>query len=122
VVLVDVVAKLQLKPGMTIAVVGVPDGFDVVLPEGEVTTAEAMLAFSSDRAALEQLMPRLQESARAGRLTWIAYPKAGKLGTDLNRDSLRESVLPHGLDTVRQVAVDDTWSAMRLKASREPAL
>ena len=111
----DVAAKLQLKPGMTIAVVGAPDGFDVALPEADAASAEALLAFSPNRAALEALMAAVQESARAGRLTWIAYPKAGKLGTDLNRGSLRESVLPYGLDTVRQVAVDDTWSAMRLK-------
>jgi hypothetical protein len=114
---VDLAAKLQLKPGMTIAVVGAPDGFDVGLPEADVATAAAILAFSSKRAALVALIATLQESARAGHLTWIAYPKAGKLGTDLNRDSLRESVLPHGLDTVRQVAIDDTWSAIRLKST-----
>jgi hypothetical protein len=114
----DVAAKLQLKPGMTIAVVGPPDGFDVPLPVADVATADAVLAFSSNRATLEDVVAMLEESAGAGRLTWIAYPKAGKLGTDLNRDSLRESVLPHGLDTVRQIAVDDTWSAMRLKTKQ----
>jgi hypothetical protein len=112
---VDVAAKLQLKPGMRIAVVGAPDGLEVALPEADIATAEATLAFSPNRAAMDALITALQESARAGRLTWIAYPKAGKLDTDLSRDSLREAVLPHGLDTVRQVALDETWSAMRLK-------
>ena len=37
----------------------------------------------------------------------------GQLGTDLNRDRIRESIV--GLDTVRQVAIDNVWSALRLK-------
>ena len=45
----------------------------------------------------------------------IAYPKAGKPGTDLNRDRVRERAAEHALDTVRQVALDDVWSALRLK-------
>jgi hypothetical protein len=113
----SVASKLQLKPGMTLALVDAPAGFEPPLPEGGRLTeagADATLAFATDRAALDVLMPSLQESARAARLTWVAYPKAGKLGTDLNRDRLREAVLAQGLDTVRQVALDDTWSAMRL--------
>jgi hypothetical protein len=117
----DVAAKLQLKPGMAVALVNAPAGFDAPLPEGgsvaaDAGAADATLAFAEDRDGLEGLMPALQDSARADRLTWVAYPKAGKLGTDLNRDKLREAVLPNGLDTVRQVALDETWSAMRLKA------
>jgi hypothetical protein len=117
----EVAAKLQLKPGMTVALLSAPAGFDVPLPEGgsvapDAGAADATLAFAQDRDGLERLMAALQDSARAERLTWVAYPKAGKLGTDLNRDTLREAVLPNGLDTVRQVALDDTWSAMRLKA------
>jgi hypothetical protein len=117
----DVAAKLQLKSGMTLALVDPPAGFGPPLPEGGSVVeaaADATLAFATDHAALDALMPSLQESARADRLTWVAYPKAGRLGTDLNRDRLREAVLPNGLDTVRQVALDDTWSAMRLKSLR----
>jgi hypothetical protein len=112
----DVAAKLQLKPGMTLALIDAPDGFDVALPvAADPTAAEGILAFAPDRAALSMLLEALQESAHAGRLTWVAYLKAGRLGTDFNRDTLREAVLSHGLDTVRQIALDDTWSAMRLK-------
>jgi hypothetical protein len=117
----DVAAKLQLKPGMSLALLNPPEGFDAPLPEGgsvaaDARAADATLAFARDHGGLDDLMGALQDSARADRLTWVAYPKAGKLGTDLNRDKLREAVLPNGLDTVRQVALDDTWSAMRLKS------
>ena len=45
----------------------------------------------------------------------MAYPKAGQLGTDLNRDRLHVHMRERGLKTVRQVSLDDTWSAMRLR-------
>jgi hypothetical protein len=63
-------------------------------------------------------MPRFPPSSRRSRqsrITWAAYPKARQLGTDLNRDILSTRLLGHGLDAVRQVAIDATWSAMRFK-------
>ena len=115
-----VAGKLQLKPGRALAVLGAPPGFDPPRPEGgtlvdEPGDADAVLAFAPTHQALDELSPTLQEAARAEHLTWIAYPKANKLGTDLNRDIVREALAPAGLDTVRQVALDDTWSALRLR-------
>ncbi|HEX7442996.1 MAG TPA: hypothetical protein VF320_03855, partial [Acidimicrobiales bacterium] len=54
-------------------------------------------------------------AASADRLTWVAYPKAGQLGTDLNRDSLASRLTPHGVRPVRQVSIDDVWSALRFR-------
>jgi hypothetical protein len=114
-------AKLQLKPGQTVALVNVPAGFDGEdLAECETATptkADLVLVFAVDGKQLERRTRTLVATAQRGALTWVAYPKAGQLGTDLNRDRLRESVLENGLDTVRQVALDDTWSALRLKPS-----
>jgi hypothetical protein len=58
-------------------------------------------------------------AAREDRLAWIAYPKAKKLGTDLNRDILAREMTALGTDPVRQVSLDETWSALRFRpASR----
>jgi hypothetical protein len=54
-------------------------------------------------------------AAEDGRLSWIAYPKAGQLGTDLNRDILWKHLQPRGIQGVRQIAIDDVWSALRFK-------
>jgi hypothetical protein len=54
-------------------------------------------------------------AARADRLGWIAYPKAGQLGMDLNRDSLARAVVELGIQPVRQAAIDDVWSALRFR-------
>ena len=116
----DVAAKLQLKPGMAVAVLDAPAGFDAPLPEGgslssDVRAADATLAFARDRDGLDGLTPVLQESARAERLTWIAYPKAGQLETDLNRDILWKHLEKLGIQGVRQIAIDDVWSALRFR-------
>jgi hypothetical protein len=58
------------------------------------------------------------EAAKADRLTWVAYPKAGQLGTDLNRDIIWRHLLTQGIQGVRQVAIDDVWSAMRFRPGR----
>jgi hypothetical protein len=47
----------------------------------------------------------------------VAYPKAGQLGTDINRDTLAASLTDRGAQPVRQVALDDVWSALRFRAS-----
>jgi hypothetical protein len=113
--------KLQMRPGQSVALVNAPADFDA----GDLgdhhdapdARADLVLVFASDGAALAGQTGTLASAAARGALTWIAYPKAGKLGTDLNRDRVRERVAEHGLATVRQVALDDVWSALRLKSA-----
>ena len=112
-------AKLQLKPGQSVALENAPADFQgddlTEHPEAPATQADLVLVFTPDGKRLADEAQDLVSAAQRGALTWVAYPKAGKLDTDLNRDTLRKSVAEHGLDTVRQVALDDTWSALRLK-------
>jgi hypothetical protein len=109
----DLLGKLQVKPGRSIAVVGgVPEGSDDWDLTTDLDTADAVLVYVSNAAELSAAMAQLQSVAGRGALCWVAYPKGGQLGTDLNRDRIRESLV--GLDTVRQVSIDDVWSALRL--------
>ncbi|HSZ39878.1 MAG TPA: hypothetical protein VK817_07960 [Trebonia sp.] len=119
----DVSAKLQVKPGQRMAILAA-DGADVpgdaVLAEGAghartPAEADAVLAFVRDRAELDTVAPPAIEAARDDKLAWIAYPKAGKLGTDLNRDILARELTDRGVQPVRQVAIDETWSALRFR-------
>lgn len=52
------------------------------------------------------------------RIAWLAYPKGGRRGTDLNRDILWKHVLQKGAQGVRQVAIDETSSALRFRPAR----
>lgn len=113
---VDVVAKLQLKPGQELECLHRPSSVELgVEPHASGGAEPALLAFVVDRAALEACRKRVVASASKDRLTWVAYPKAGQLGTDLNRDSLASFVTANGVRPVRQIAIDETWSALRLR-------
>ena len=74
-----------------------------------------MIVFCANRAELDGLRDQYVPPAARDALTWIAYPKAGKLGTDLNRDVLADMVKREAVRPVRQVAPDDVWSALRLR-------
>ena len=111
----DLTSKLQIKPGQSLAILDPPPS--VTLPastEVDPATATAVVGFATNRADLDRLGPVIA-AARADRLAWIGYPKGGKLGTDLNRDRLAEALTTHGIQPVRQVSIDDTWSALRFR-------
>lgn len=109
----DLREKLQLRAGMTIAVIGGPPTFDVVgVERARAEDADAVIGFAVRSDGLPELSAVVQ-AALDDRLAWIAYPKARGMGTDLTRDALVSLLAPKGVDPVRQVAIDDVWSAMR---------
>jgi hypothetical protein len=71
--------------------------------------------FVTNRAELDQRARPFLEAASRDALAWLAYPKAGQLDTDLNRDSLWELLGARGIRPVRQIAIDDTWTALRFR-------
>ncbi len=113
-------SKLQFKSGYAIALLHVPADMNIELPPESTTTtapdrADAVVVFVQDTAELDERAEPALQAARRDALAWIAYPKAGKLGTDLNRDRVWEHLEGRGVRPVRQVAVDDTWSALRFR-------
>jgi hypothetical protein len=119
----DVTAKLQIKPGQRVAALAGPaalaDVPSVVSadanPPADPGAADAVIAFARNQADLESVATPAVEAARLDKLAWIAYPKGGKLGTDLNRDILAALMTGRGVQPVRQVAIDETWSALRFR-------
>jgi hypothetical protein len=115
---VDISAKLQIKPGQRVATVAGFDDVPSVVPSeltGPVDAADVIVAFVRARAELDTVAGPAIEAALRDNLAWIAYPKAGKLGTDLNRDILAGALAGRGVQPVRQVAIDDVWSALRFR-------
>jgi hypothetical protein len=117
---VELASKLQIKPGHRVTVLAgsadVPAGLLDGLTMAGSADADVLIAFVSSRADLSSSeLARAVDSARADRLTWIAYPKAGQLGTDLNRDILRDELAGQAVQPVRQVALDAVWSALRFR-------
>jgi hypothetical protein len=96
-----------------------PRGFNLGLPTDvtvvpDAAKADAVLAFVASTAELGGARPAI-DAARADRLAWIAYPKGGQLGTDLNRDRLAALARAQAAQPVRQISLDDTWSALRFR-------
>ena len=108
-------AKLQLKAGQSIAIVGEGPTLEIAATTALPADADAVLAFAMNVSELESRFALLAGVAGRGGLAWVAYPKARQLGTDLNRDVIRELAPSAGMEPVRQVSLDDTWSALRLK-------
>jgi hypothetical protein len=117
----ELAAKLQLGPGQSLAIVNAPGNATLELADHPIADrpddADALLVYATNRAELEGQLDALVPHAARDELTWIAYPKAGQLGTDLNRDVLAEFVQTHEVRPVRQVALDDVWSALRIRPS-----
>jgi hypothetical protein len=113
---VDLTEKLQITPGQSLVVLDPPPGVNLPASTagGQPATASAVIGFAVHRDDLGHLGPVIH-AARAGRLAWIGYPKGGKLGTDLNRDRLAQALAGEGIQPVRQVSIDDTWSALRFR-------
>jgi hypothetical protein len=65
---------------------------------------------------MSELLRKAKPLLRDGGLLWATYPKAGQMDTDLKREVVWECAEAVGMDTVSQIAVDDVWSALRLKA------
>jgi hypothetical protein len=110
--------KLQLPPESAVFVVDTPKGLKLDLKISKNQKGLPVLLFARNAADLMKNGKAAIDSAIVDGLSWIAYPKAGKLDTDLNRDKLVEFMRPHRIEGVRLVSIDETWSAMRFRPIR----
>jgi hypothetical protein len=116
--------KLQIKSGKLI-VINAPQGYtdqlarelsDLTVSTHASGQAEAVLLFVNSLAEVEKLTPNAGKLVKPDGMLWIAYAKGtSKVKTDVNRDKLWAAVQPIGWQPVRQIALDEVWSAMRFK-------
>jgi hypothetical protein len=117
--------KLLLRPGQTLLLVNAPDGYEVTigaLPEGSRVVRQAagpvevIQVFIRSRADFDSLVPPLRSALAPKGILWVAYPKGGaKAGVDVNRNSIWARAREVSMDAVANFAVDDVWSALRIK-------
>jgi len=117
----ELTKKLQIPPDVPIFLINAPENFQ--LGDGKIskkfdpTAAVLLFAETSKTLANSSSKPAIT-AAQADRLSWIAYPKAGQLHTDLNRDKLVAALAPHNIEGVRLVSIDEVWSAMRFRPKK----
>jgi hypothetical protein len=130
-------AKLGIKPGHAVALVGAPPGFPQVLGdlpgaellnglpgeqrEGEVGgLLDVIVYFTTSRAEYEAELGTLREHMAPACGLWIAFPKrAAKVPTDMTDHVIREVALPTGLVDNKVCAIDPVWTGIRLVIRRE---
>jgi hypothetical protein len=116
--LMDLSKKLQIPARTPILLIDPPPGFDLGAQIPKKDAGAAVLMFAANSKQLMAKGKPAIDAAKEDRLSWIAYPKAGQLGTDLNRDKLFQLVKPYGIEGVRLVSIDEVWSAMRFRPGR----
>lgn len=115
--------KLLFKKGCRYAVVNAPEGFSLPreqLPPEAVESEEGpygfLLLFARSVDELEKHGPAAVSKLEEDGLFWVAYPKkSSKLHTDLSRDSGWDVLNDRDYVGVSLIAMDDDWSAMRLR-------
>lgn len=122
--------KLQVKDHSSFIVVGLPGNLGWLLDEANEAWAisqdstslgagtDVLVAFVDSAAAIADAAPmldRLRDEPEP--LVWICYPKKSsrRLRTDISRDHGWAPMLDRGWEGVRQVAIDDDWSALRFR-------
>jgi hypothetical protein len=77
-----------------------------------------VLSFVTTLAQIKRLSLDLETMLEPGDAKlWLAYPKASskRYSCEFNRDSGWASLGDAGFEPVRQIAVDDDWSALRFR-------
>lgn len=123
----DILNKLQFKNEKSVYIWNAPDEFAVLLTEWNehltVMTAQPdapvpfLIIFVRDLVQLEQSKPALENSMDPAGLIWVAYPKKSSKNyqSDLSRDVFWNAYRELGLEPVRQIALNDDWSALRFR-------
>lgn len=119
--------KLNLKQQREILVISAPPSFEpelaalkdvAVLREAKkAKTVSFAVAFATKRAEVDALSKVLAAKAEGDALLWLAYPKgtSKRYRCEFNRDTGWDVLRSAGFDSVRMVAIDEDWSALRFR-------
>jgi hypothetical protein len=124
----EVFRKLNFKAQTPILVLGAPRSFAAELAAMKAATEihtqtkkglryAFTLAFGEMRADIEKAGAEVATILEGDAVCWFAYPKgtSKKFKSDVNRDDMWELLSRFGIRPVRQIAIDDDWSALRFR-------
>ena len=69
--------------------------------------------FTTTEKQLKTDFIKVKKFLKPSGILWVSWPKAGKLGTNLNGNKVRDIGLADGLVDIKVAAVDDTWSGLK---------
>lgn len=119
--------KLNLKDQRETLVINAPASFEpalaalthvrVLRKAQDLEVIHFALAFATEQAEVDRLAHALVKKAPGDPLLWFAYPKGSskRYRCAFNRDTGWDVLRSLGFDTVRAVAIDEDWSALRFR-------
>jgi hypothetical protein len=120
----QLIKKLRIQPGLRMLVLNAPSGYVASLgelPAGAALseqpdggTFDFVQVFAKNQAELDLFKATAIGALVYDGLFWVSYPKkSSRIAHDLSRDTLWDQF--EGLRPVAQIAIDDTWSAVRFR-------
>lgn len=122
--------KLGIKDGQRVAFVGAPPAFTDRFPDLPFRRQlrgplDLIVLFVATQRDLAKRLPAAKAVLHPAGSLWVAWPKqASKVQTDVNENTVRDAALAGGLVDVKVIAIDETWSGLKLMfrlADRPPA-
>jgi hypothetical protein len=119
--------KLNLGEHDEIVVLNAPDSFELelkrlkaikILRDPQSPKAVKFgLAFAVTQAQLDRFSKALAKASEGDAVLWFAYPKgtSKRYTCEFNRDSGWTVIRGAGFESVRMVAIDEDWSALRFR-------
>ena len=119
--------KMNLTTQTEIAVFNAPKSFDgelealkdvkVLRDPKKPSKLRFALAFAITQSQLDRYSALLAAGSEGDAILWFAYPKgtSKRYQCEFNRDQGWQVIRSAGFESVRQVAVDEDWSALRFR-------
>lgn len=119
--------KPNLKSQTEILVLNAPESFEPELTAlsnvtirrnaGDVKEIAFSLVFVTKQKEVDAVARTIIRKATGDAIVWFAYPKgtSKKYKCDFNRDTGWAALGAAGFESVRMVAIDEDWSAMRFR-------
>lgn len=119
----ELLHKLQIRSGCKLWLINVPQAIAEEISAGaevelvhEKDAYDGVLACFSSPAEVGSIAPRILAELPTDGLLWVAYRKGAQAKeAGLNRDSGWDALEEAGWRPVRQIALDDEWSALRFR-------
>jgi hypothetical protein len=116
----SVSAKMGIQAGVSAIFINAPadvinaiDPPDLKLSSTLSGDFDYIHLFANDQAVLHEKFSKLKDHLKATGSLWVSWPKAGKLGTDLNLPIVIKIGYDYGLVESKCLSVNDTWSALK---------
>lgn len=120
--------KLNYKSHKQVFVLNAPASFDANISSiadsatisrtvDKDEAIEFAIGFATTQAEVNEIVNSVAPNLKGDAIFWICYPKGTSKNytCDFNRDTGWEILGKYNLEGVRQVAIDDDWSALRFR-------